>query len=71
MSKRDQLWGDLAHRNPRLLEDPHFTAAGLRRFFERVYDAGFNDGYSSAKEHSGLNTGADMFSQIFGGGFRR
>jgi hypothetical protein len=30
MSERDQLWADLARRNPRLLNNPHFTSAGLR-----------------------------------------
>jgi hypothetical protein len=69
MSKRDQLWNDFTRRQPQLLDDPHFTPNGLRKFFERVYDAGFNDGYTSAKEHSGMNTGtASLFSQIFGAG---
>jgi hypothetical protein len=66
MSKKEQLWGDLVRRNPRLLDNPHFTAAGLRKFFDRVYDAGFDAGYSAAKEHSGMNTGTDLFSQFFG-----
>jgi hypothetical protein len=66
MSKRDQLWADLARRNPRLLNNPHFTSAGLRKFFDRVYEAGFDAGYSDAKEHSGMNTGSNVFSQIFG-----
>jgi hypothetical protein len=66
MSKKDYLWSDLTRRNPRLLDDPHFTATGLRKFFDRVYDAGFDAGYSAAKQHSGMNTGADLFSQFFG-----
>jgi hypothetical protein len=69
MSEKELFWGDLVRRNARLLDDPHFTAAGLRKFFDRVYDAGFNAGYSAAKEHSGMNTGADLFSQMFGGAF--
>jgi hypothetical protein len=71
MSKKEQLWGDLTRRNSRLLDDPHFTAAGLRKFFDRVYDAGFDAGFSAAKEHNGMNTGSDFFSQIFGGGVRK
>jgi len=67
MSVKDRLWGDLTRRNPRLLDDPHFTTTGLRQFFDRVYNAGFDAGYSAAKEHSGMNTGSDLLSQMFGG----
>jgi hypothetical protein len=66
MSKKEQLWSDLTRRNQRLLDDPHFTATGLRKFFDRVYDDGFAAGYSAAREHSSMNTGTDLFSQFFG-----
>jgi hypothetical protein len=71
VSKRDQLWSDLTRRNPRLLDDPHFTTAGLRKFFERVYDAGFDAGTLAAQppRMSGAS-GASAFEEIFGG-FRR
>jgi hypothetical protein len=71
MSKREQLWYDLTRRNPRLLDDPHFTATGLRKFFERVYDAGFDAGVLAAPPpRMDGASGFDTFEQIFGS-FRR
>ena len=45
MSDKDYLWSELTRKNPRLLDDPHFTPSGMRKFFDRVYDAGWNAGY--------------------------
>jgi hypothetical protein len=65
MSAKDYLWSELTRKNPRLLEDPHFTPASMRKFFDRVYEAGWNDGYKSSRcthKHS-----SEIFSSIFGG----
>lgn len=71
MSRKEYLWSELTRKNPRLLEDPHFTVASMRKFFERVYDAGWSDGMTNARELAGSSTGgtytgSDIFSQIFG-----
>ena len=65
MSDKDSLWSELTRKNPRLLEDPHFTPAGMRRFFDRVYEAGWNAGYKSSQAMP--QAGADIFTTIFGG----
>jgi hypothetical protein len=39
--KSKHLWDYLTRKNPRLLQDPHFTSASVRRFFNHVYLAGF------------------------------
>lgn len=65
MSAKDYLWSELTRKNPRLLEDPHFTSASMRKFFDRVYEAAWNDGYKSSR--SMPKQGYDIFSSIFGG----
>lgn len=63
-SKRERLWQDLTRRTPRLLEDPHFTPESVRRFFERVYDAGFDHGMTASREMP--RSGGSLFEQMFG-----
>ena len=65
MSDKDYLWSKLTSKNPRLLEDPHFTTAIRRKFFDTVYDKAWNHGYNIARSMP-KSAGADMFSQIFG-----
>jgi len=65
MSDKDYLWSELTRKNPRLLEDPHFTPASMRKFFDRVYKAGWSAGYKSS--HDMPKQGFGTFSTIFGG----
>ena len=65
MSTKDRLWSELTRKNPRLLDDPHFTPSGLRKFFERIYDAGFDAGLRAAKEMPKENDGMNIFREIF------
>lgn len=68
MTDKDYLWSELVRKNPRLLDDPHFTPEGLRKFFERVYEAAWNAGYKSARDLAPRNPFADKcnpFADIF------
>jgi hypothetical protein len=64
MSAKDYLWSELTRKNPRLLEDPHFTPKSMRKFFDIVYDAGWNSGYKSSQA---MPTGRNLFDTFFGG----
>jgi putative NADPH-quinone reductase len=46
------------------LDDPHFTPSGMRKFFDRVYEAGWNAGYKSSQ--AAPQAGADIFTTFFG-----
>ena len=63
--KSKHLWDYLTRKNPRLLQDPHFTSASVRRFFNHVYLARFDAGYTAAKENSAMNTGDSIWQTIF------
>jgi hypothetical protein len=61
MIDKEHLWSELTRKNPRLLKDPHFTTAGLRKFFDMAYEAGR---LSSKAAH---NDGRELFDVFFGG----
>jgi hypothetical protein len=42
----------------------------MRKFFDAVYDKAWNHGYNIARSMP-TSAGADIFSQIFGGGVRK
>jgi len=65
MSDKDYLWSELTRKNPRLLEDPHFTPASMRKFFDAIYDKAWNHGYSSARSMP-ASKGSDLFTTFFG-----
>ena len=65
MSDKDYLWSELTRKNPRLLEDPHFTPASMRKFFDRVYDSGWRSGYTSSQA---MPSRRNLFDTFFGGG---
>jgi hypothetical protein len=65
MSAKDYLWSELTRKNTRLLEDPHFTTASMRKFFDAVYDKAWNHGYNTARSMP-TSAGSDVFLQIFG-----
>ena len=65
MSDKEYFWSELTRKNPRLLDDPHFTPAGLRKFFERVYNAGFDAGLHAAREMPSAHDGMNIFREIF------
>lgn len=64
VSDKDYCWSELTRKNPRLLDDPHFTPSGMRKFFDRVYEAGWNAGYKSSQ--AAPQAGADIFTTFFG-----
>ena len=64
VSDKEYLWSELTRKNPRLLDDPHFTPSGMRKFFECVYEAGWNAGYKSSQ--AAPQAGADIFTTFFG-----
>ena len=66
MSDKDYLWSELTRKNPRLLKDPHFTPASMRKFFDTIYDKAWNHGYSWARSMP-TSKGADLFTTFFGG----
>ncbi len=55
----------MTRKNPRLLDNPHFTTASVRKFFDAVYEAGWNAGYKSSQAMP--QAGADLFTTFFGG----
>ena len=65
MSDKDCLWSELTRKNPRLLEDPHFTPKSMRKFFDTVYDKAWNNGYNTTRSMPTF-AGSDVFLQIFG-----
>ena len=65
MSDKEYFWSELARKNPRLVEDPHFTPASMRKFFDAVYDKAWNAGYNTARSMP-TSSAADLFTQIFG-----
>ena len=65
MSDKDYLWSELTRKNPRLLKDPHFTPASMRKFFDVIYDKAWNHGYSLARSMP-TSKGADLFTTFFG-----
>jgi hypothetical protein len=64
MSTKEYVWSEMTRKNPRLLDNPHFTTASVRKFFDAVYEAGWNAGYKSSPAPK---AGSDIFSTIFGG----
>jgi hypothetical protein len=64
VSKKEYLWSELTRKNPRLLDDPHFTPASMRKFFDRVYEAAWSAGYVT--NNSTAPQAPDIFSTIFG-----
>jgi hypothetical protein len=65
VSKKEYLWSELTRKNPRLLDDPHFTPASMRKFYDRVYEAAWSAGYMT-NNSSPSPEAADIFSTIFG-----
>jgi hypothetical protein len=65
MSPKDYLWSELTRKNPRLLEDPHFTPTSMRKFFDAVYDSGWRSGYTSSQ--GAPKAGRELFDTFFGG----
>ena len=68
MSKKEEFWNYLIVKNPKLLENPHFTAKGIKQFFDAVYKRANDDGfYAAAELHKGQQFGGSaIFEQIFG-----
>lgn len=64
MSKKEYLWSELTRKNPRLLDDPHFTSASMRKFYDRVYEAAWSAGYTT-NSSSTWSGARDLFSTIF------
>jgi hypothetical protein len=65
---REDLWKKLLKSNPKLADNPHFTSAGIRKFFVTVWDHGFRHGVESSRPStpaSGAET-YGMFNEIFG-----
>jgi len=65
MSTKEYVWSEMTRKNPRLLDNPHFTTASVRKFFDAVYEAGWNAGYTSAQVAP--QAGSDLFTTFFGG----
>jgi hypothetical protein len=69
MSKKEYFWNYLLQKNPRLLEDPHFTTASIKKFFDIVYSKGHDDGYVAASEmqkSTYSSSSTSIFEEIFG-----
>jgi DNA-binding transcriptional regulator YiaG len=60
---KDALWNFLVEQNPRLVRDPALTPASARRFFDIVWDTGFERGakdmFERHREISGENPSHD------------
>jgi hypothetical protein len=65
VSTKEYVWSEMTRKNPRLLDNPHFTTASVRKFFDAVYEAGWNAGYKSSQAMP--QAGADLFTTFFGG----
>jgi hypothetical protein len=66
MSTKEYVWSEMTRKNPRLLDNPHFTTASARKFFDAVYEAGWNAGYKLAAPEPRPEA-ADLFTTFFGG----
>ena len=66
MSTKEYVWSEMTRKNPRLLDNPHFTTASVRKFFDAVYEAGWNAGYKLAAPEPRPEA-ADLFTTFFGG----
>lgn len=65
MSKKEHFWNYLVQKNPRMLEDPHFTTASIKKFFDIVYSKGHDDGYVAAAMRRSASS-SSVFEEIFG-----
>ena len=65
MSTKEYVWSEMTRKNPRLLDNPHFTTASVRRFFDAAYEAGWNAGYKLAAPEPRPEA-ADIFTTFFG-----
>ncbi len=68
MSKKEEFWNHLTVKNPKLLDNPHFTENGIKQFFNAVYNRAYDDGFYMAKklDQGYSSDGAAIFEQIFG-----
>lgn len=73
MTKHD-LWQRYLARNPKFLtEGAHFTAEGLKKFFDQTYDVAHAEGMDEAmdKFHSASSASLpEGFETLFGMGIR-
>jgi hypothetical protein len=65
MSTKEYVWSEMTRKNPRLLNNPHFTTASARKFFDAIYEAGWHAGYTLSSPAP--KAGADIFNTFFGG----
>lgn len=67
MSKKETFWNYLTVKHPKLLEDPHFTARGLKQFFDAIYNNAYDHGFYAATElQKTQNQGSSIFEEFFG-----
>jgi hypothetical protein len=69
---KEKLWSLFIKHNPRLVDDPHFTPESVRRFFDAVWNIGYECGAKDWAERQeeiqeaklGKNPGVDLFAAL-------
>lgn len=46
---KDELWAIYTKKNPQFLEQPTFTAQGLRKFFDTTWDQAHDQGVKNGR----------------------
>jgi len=65
MSKKEQLWGEIVARNPRIVTSPYFTPRGIKQLFDAVYDRAFDHGVLAVKPEPEKVAGSYSVENLF------